>query len=264
MCQLLGMNCNTPTDICFSFRGFRIRGGRSDVHKDGWGIAFFEGKGCRSFIDVQQAADSPIADMVREYPIRSTNVISHIRMATQGRVALENTHPFQRELWGRHWVFAHNGDLKSFNPQLIGPYQPVGDTDSERAFCYLLHHLRHEFASAPTPQRMFPVLRELTARIAEHGEFNFLLSNGDFLFAHRASKLSYIVRKAPFATAHLKDEDLSIDFNEVADANDCVAVVATQPLTDNEVWSDFEDRTLNLFVDGQLIMSDSTATQHSQ
>jgi len=196
--------------------------------------------------------------MVREYPIRSTNVISHIRMATQGRVALENTHPFQRELWGRHWVFAHNGDLKNFTPQLIGPYQAVGDTDSERAFCYLLHHLRHEFASAPSPERMFPVLRDLTARIAEHGEFNFLLSNGDFLFAHRASKLSYIVRQAPFATAHLKDEDLSIDFNEVAAANDCVAVVATQPLTDNETWTDFEDRTLNLFVDGRLLMSAST------
>ena len=105
---------------------------------------------------------------------------------------------------------------------------------------------------------MFPVLRELSARIAEHGEFNFLLSNGDFLFAHRASKLSYIIRKAPFATARLKDEDMSIDFSEVADANDCVAVVATQPLTDNETWSDFADRTLNLFVNGELVMSDGT------
>ncbi|HDL4215823.1 TPA: class II glutamine amidotransferase, partial [Mannheimia haemolytica] len=25
MCQLLGMNCNTPTDITFSFDGFRRR-----------------------------------------------------------------------------------------------------------------------------------------------------------------------------------------------------------------------------------------------
>ena len=75
MCQLLGMNCNTPTDICFSFSGFRVRGGRSDVHKDGWGIAFFEGKGCRSFIDVQQASESPVAELVRQYPIKSTNVI---------------------------------------------------------------------------------------------------------------------------------------------------------------------------------------------
>ncbi|MGZ8156242.1 MAG: class II glutamine amidotransferase, partial [Burkholderiales bacterium] len=25
MCQLLGMNCNVPTDICFSFEGFHRR-----------------------------------------------------------------------------------------------------------------------------------------------------------------------------------------------------------------------------------------------
>ena len=50
--------------------------------------------------------------MVRRYPIRSDNIVAHIRKATQGRVALENTHPFVRELWGRYWVFAHNGDLK--------------------------------------------------------------------------------------------------------------------------------------------------------
>ena len=47
MCQLLGMNCNTPTDICFSFAGFQARGGLTDVHGDGWGIAFFEGRGVR-------------------------------------------------------------------------------------------------------------------------------------------------------------------------------------------------------------------------
>ena len=41
MCQLLGMNCNVPTDICFSFAGFRARGGLTDHHRDGWGIAFF-------------------------------------------------------------------------------------------------------------------------------------------------------------------------------------------------------------------------------
>ena len=44
MCQLLGMNCNTPTDIMFSFEGFRRRGGITDHHADGFGIGFFEGK----------------------------------------------------------------------------------------------------------------------------------------------------------------------------------------------------------------------------
>ncbi|KAE9894285.1 class II glutamine amidotransferase, partial [Enterobacteriaceae bacterium TzEc051] len=32
MCQLLGMNCATPTDITFSFRGFSQRAGITSDH----------------------------------------------------------------------------------------------------------------------------------------------------------------------------------------------------------------------------------------
>jgi hypothetical protein len=35
-CQLLGMNCATPTDFTFSLQGFWQRGGETDVHSDGW------------------------------------------------------------------------------------------------------------------------------------------------------------------------------------------------------------------------------------
>lgn len=42
MCQLLGMNCNTPTNIVFSFEGFTQRGGRTDHHTDGWGLLFLK------------------------------------------------------------------------------------------------------------------------------------------------------------------------------------------------------------------------------
>ena len=99
MCQLLGMNANVPTDICFSFTGFRQRGGATDHHADGWGIGFFEDAGCRLFIDTEPSADSPIAALVSAYPIRSHHVIAHIRKATQGLVRLQNTHPFQREIY---------------------------------------------------------------------------------------------------------------------------------------------------------------------
>ncbi len=81
---------------------------------DGFGIAFFEDKACRLFVDNQSAVESPIAELVRNYPIKSRNVIAHIRKATQGKINLENSHPFSRELWGRQWIFAHNGDLHDF------------------------------------------------------------------------------------------------------------------------------------------------------
>ena len=132
MCQLLGMNANTPTDVMFSFTGFA---NRAEEHKDGFGIAFFEDKGVRLFVDTYSARESPVAEMVRRYPIKSQNIVAHIRKATQGRVALENTHPFVRELWGRYWIFAHNGTLENFSPKVEGYYRPVGSTDSERAFC---------------------------------------------------------------------------------------------------------------------------------
>ena len=160
MCQLLGMNANTPTDVMFSFTGFATR---AEEHKDGFGIAFFEGPGVRLLRRPAERAPA------RRWPrwcgatrSSSDNVIAHIRKATQGRVALENTHPFVRELWGRYWVFAHNGDLKGFAPRLHGAFRPVGDTDSERAFCWLMQELAKAHASVPT-------VAELTRHAARAG-----------------------------------------------------------------------------------------------
>ena len=53
MCELLGMSANVPTDICFSFTGLMQRGGKTGPHRDGWGIAFYEGNACRTFHDPQ-------------------------------------------------------------------------------------------------------------------------------------------------------------------------------------------------------------------
>jgi predicted glutamine amidotransferase len=251
MCQLLGMNCNVPTDIVFSFTGFAQRGGRTDTHHDGWGIAFFEGAGVRHFVDHLAAVDSPVAELIKRYPIKSKNVIAHIRKATQGHVALENCHPFVRELWGRYWVFAHNGDLKAYAPVLDGPYRPVGSTDSELAFCDLLQQLRARFGdTAPPLDTLRVALAGIVAAIAAHGTFNCMLSDGTALFVHCSTKLHYVVRQHPFVTARLADEDVSVDFAELTTPNDRVAVIVTEPLTTDEHWTAFAPGELKLFVDG--------------
>lgn len=251
MCQLLGMNCNVPTDICFSFEGFSARGGRTDDHADGWGIAFFEGVGCRVFLDAVPSVHSPVADLVRQYPIKSTHVIAHIRKATQGSIALENCHPFQRELWGRYWVFAHNGNLENFQIEHTQFYQPVGKTDSEKAFCLILETLRQKFPlGKPLLIDLYRVLQEVTNQLATYGVFNYLLSDGEHFFSHCSTKLCYIVRQAPFAAAHLIDQDVTVDFSELTTPDDRVAVIATTPLTDNEVWTPLQPGQLLVFQDG--------------
>ncbi len=253
MCQLLGMNCNVPTDIVFSFRGFHHRGGRTDHHADGWGIAFYEGPGCRLFIETAPAADSPVATLVRTYPIRSLNVIAHIRKATVGKVGLENTHPFMREMWGRYWTFAHNGTLKDYAlPERPDRrYSPVGATDSEEAFCHILESLREAFPGGTgDAARLRDAIGGAAAELAAHGDFNFLLSDGRTLFARCATRLAYVVRAAPFAEAQLIDEDYAVDFSRYTTPRDRVAVIATTPLTRNETWTPIEPGRLVAFADG--------------
>ena len=253
MCQLLGMNCATPTDINFSFKGFSQRAGITSDHSDGFGIAFFEDKACRLFVDNQSAIESPLAELIRNYPIKSRNVIAHIRKATQGKIELENSHPFMRELWGRHWIFAHNGDLLNFNPTLTGRFQPIGDTDSELAFCYLLERLYLQFGShPPSLEDIFGYLQTIVPKVAEHGTFNFFLSNGQALFSYATTKLHWIIREYPFRNARLIDLDMDVDFSTVTTPEDRVAVITTEPLTDNEVWQAYKPGELILFKDGKI------------
>ena len=250
MCQLLGLNANTPTDLVFSFTGFSTR---ASEHKDGFGIAFFEGAGVRLFVDAQDARDSPVAEMVRRYPIKSCSILAHIRKATQGGVALENTHPFGRELWGRYWVFAHNGNLADYAPRLHASFRPVGQTDSERAFCWLMQELAKAHASLPPVAELTATLRELARVPAAHGSFNFLLSNGQALWAHCSTRLHHLVRQAPFRSARLQDEDVSVNFAQATTPSDRVAVIVTEPLTLDETWTAFEPGELKVFVDGAAL-----------
>ena len=261
MCQLLGMNCNTPTDILFSFEGFHRRGGLTDHHADGWGIAFFEGKGVRVFLDDKPSADSPVAALVRQYPIKSENVIAHIRKATQGIVNLANCHPFQRELWGQYWIFAHNGDLKDFQPEKGCYYNPVGSTDSEAAFCYLMEALRAKWCTAPALDELFAEITRLSRELHQFGVFNFMLSSGDWLIAHCSTKLHYIIRQAPFPQAHLVDNDVTVDFSTVTTPQDRVAVIATIPLTDNESWTAMHSGDIILFNHGAPLLHDNTGAR---
>ena len=253
MCELLGMECNVPTDIVFSFSGLRQRGGRTAHHGDGWGLALSEGRAARVFLEPTAAASSPLARFVADNPIKTLLAIGHIRKKTRGANALANTHPFVRELWGRHWVFAHNGTVRGARKLKLGRFRPIGTTDSEHAYCHLLEVLRSSFRDYPKSiGDLRSAVAQVGARIGRNGSFNFLLGDGQQLYARCATKLCYIIRKAPFGFARLSDDDVVIDFSEVTTPRDRVAVVSTVPLTNNEEWSHGEPGTLWVFDRGRL------------
>jgi predicted glutamine amidotransferase len=245
MCELLGMSANVPTDIRFSFAGLAQRGGKTGPHRDGWGISFYEKRGCRS-------ASSPIAKLVRDYPIKSRLVIAHVRRANRGRVALENTHPFTRELWGRAWTFAHNGQLKGIKKLPLGHFRPIGATDSEHAFCWLIGRLDERWSDYPPPQILDAAIRDLFAELRATGVFNALLTDGRSLYASCSKKLCYLTRRAPFGKASLIDEDMKVDFSAETTPSDVVTIVATRPLTHDEAWEHIAGDSTLILREGEV------------
>lgn len=189
MCELFAMSSRRPTTVSMSLEEFSRHGGLSGPHKDGWGIAWYEEKDIRLVKERDPAASSACVRFIQTNPFSSTLVISHIRKATLGAVASRNCQPFVRELGGTWHCFAHNGDLQGivadrrFRAQ---EFRPIGETDSEQAFCALLDALRPLWSSGivPSLRERRQVVAGFAAALREFGPANFLYSDGDALFAH--------------------------------------------------------------------------------
>lgn len=236
MCQLLGMNSLKPANLGFSLEGFLRRGGETDEHADGWGMAYYADRRCLLLIDEAAAARSQMARWVQQqHPERSRNVIAHIRKATRGTVTARNCHPFVRQFQGREWAFAHNGTLDMARLPVPQHFEAVGDTDSERAFCLLLDALLDCFGeTSPGLEAMLACLGRVSGEIAALGTFNYVLSDGESLLAHRTTELHYVERAYPFGEAHLLDCSVGIDFAQHNNLDDRMVIVATRPLTDED------------------------------
>ena len=181
-------------------------------------------------------------------------MISHIRQANRGGVSLENTHPFSRELWGSNWTYAHNGQLSDYEQAITSQrFIPVGQTDSELAFCWLLDTMAERFPVQPDdPRELFDFLNKQCDYLRSFGVFNMLLSNGEFVFAYCTNNLCWITRRAPFGKAKLIDTDVVIDFQKETTPYDVVTVIATKPLTNDEAWHKMNAGDMVMFRYGEL------------
>ncbi|MCP9773468.1 class II glutamine amidotransferase [Synechococcus sp. Tobar12-5m-g] len=254
MCELLALSANTPTDMTFSFRGLVRRGGATGDHGDGWGLASYDPEGLRLTMVREEApaAFSPVAAKVSNLELKAHCSIAHIRKATQGSVAIENCHPFHRHWQGLDWVFAHNGDLDHGRIPTSEQFVPLGSTDSERAFCWILDQLASGDLDLNDHSALFAALIRCADHLAVEGIFNCLLSNGHWLFVYGGTKLHVLTRRAPFTTATLADDDLQVDFSQVTTPSDVVTIVSTEPLTTDELWRPLLPSEALLLVHGEV------------
>jgi len=266
MCELFAMSSRHPANVRFSLEEFSRHGGLAGPHKDGWGIAWYEGGDIRLVKEPSAASDSACLGFIQDHPFRSTMVVGHIRRATQGRLTLANTQPFTRELGGQVHVFAHNGDLDGArlrNSFPLGAYHPVGETDSEYAFCALLERLSRlwrEPKQAPPVAMRLALVSEFAAGLRAFGPANFLYADGDALFVHghkrthadgiRPPGLHVLCRTCAAESGAFTAEGLSIEPAGIAQE---VVVAASVPLTAHEPWRALADGEIVAVRGGRIV-----------
>lgn len=266
MCELFAMSARHPADVRFSLEEFSRHGGLAGPHKDGWGIAWYEGEDVRLVKEPSAASDSACLGFIQIHPFRSTLVMSHIRKATQGALTLANSQPFTRELGGRMHVFAHNGDLDGARlrrAHALGAYRPVGDTDSEYAFCALLGALarlwRGPGAVPPLAARL-ALVSEFAASLRALGPANFLYADGDALFVHghqrthadgiRPPGLHVLCRTCAGESGAFAAEGLQI----ASSGAQAVVLAASVPLTPGEPWRALGDGEIISVRGGRIVL----------
>lgn len=194
MCELFCLSARLPAQATFSLKHFAAHGAPDGRNVDGWGVAFHDGRDVRLYKEPEPAGDSPWMVFIEERALSTQLLISHIRRATVGADSHANTQPFMRELGGRMHVFAHNGGLDAIDGRYAASgrhFRPVGETDSEMAFCLLLERLAPlwenvvgERTAAPSLAQRHAAFAAFAAEMRPLGIANFLYSDGQFVFGH--------------------------------------------------------------------------------
>jgi glutamine amidotransferase len=259
MCRLFALRANQPSAVRDSLLAaphslYRQSLGdrRGSYHANGWGIGWYEGG-----LPIRKRAPHP-AHRDPEYrrvaeAVCAATVLAHVRQASVGAVVDENTHPFAHG----PWLFAHNGTLQGF-AQDPGRFRALipndlvecieGQTDSEHVFYYLLARLRQ--AAQTTNQEVEPdtvaeVVAASVRALAElfpggpgaSTQINVVLTDGRTLVATRwGHTLFWLTRHG--ANAVDGPAERSEAYRAIA--------VASEPITEEEGWTEVPDRSVLL------------------
>jgi len=257
VCELFGMSSSEDVGIRYSLHEFAKHGGLTHHNKSGWGIAYHQGRDALLVKEPAPASDSPWVGFIETHPIRTTCAIAHVRAATFGEPVYVNTHPFLHELGAQRHVFAHNGSLADVWSRCrleSRRFLPIGETDSEYAFCCLLEWLAPLWQDARQPPPLAARLQavaDFAAELRRLGAANFLYSDGETLFVHAHRRRweeggGYSEPRPPGLSAlSLDGAQLRTRGLHVSGAHERIAatVVASVPLTD-EAWEPLEEGTV--------------------
>lgn len=259
------MSCRHPARLTFSLAALARRARLPSSNQDGWGLAYYQGPDVALYRDTTSADHHPLVDWLMQHGPATQTAIGYIRHSTQGEISLANTGPFIRELNGRIHTFVHNGNLlcpDNVRARGVHRFQPIGETDSERAFCELLEKM----AALPkgagellSLEARMDVLSDVARQYRDCGPSNFIYGDGDVLFVHADQRYQDVAGVISPPALHLfecsADEKpgLVCDVEPPFTGNDQhVILLATVPLSDHS-WQAMDRGQLLALRDGAIV-----------
>lgn len=237
----------------------------------GWGFAWYPTAEQAAMVikDPSAVSENALSSVLSRWErFSSTLFLAHLRGAAKRR-SQKDTHPFCRPWGGRDWLFTHNGDLKHrFRDALPLPpnpvFEPLGSTDSEYAFCWLLEKVRSVGARRirdVEPNLFHSWLRQIN----EQGTANLLIADGLDLVAYSDSfgyrPLWWTRRTPPDSTILFENEEVAMRLGSKIGESRTLIVISTSPLSDSG-WSLIGDGgLLRVSRGGVMEQRSSEATQ---
>jgi glutamine amidotransferase len=253
MCRLLGIVTSEPTDFKIVLREVpRSLAALSQQHPDGWGLAVFSDSG--GLWSVSKGTETAHKDDQFHKSAagsRGVTLLSHVRLKTVGPTSIENTHPFQSD----GWVFAHNGTINDlgFVRSRVSESRMAairGDTDSEVFFAWILSEFDRAGISRGGPVNELAVDERLRHIVLESrrreafGAFNFLLSNGRVMYAHRFGRSLFSLHRGPHDEVRReRTTDNGVTVYTPWSQRRCAVFIASERMTD-EPWEEVPEGEL--------------------
>jgi glutamine amidotransferase len=226
---------------------------------DGTGVGCFDERGHPLVYKQPLAAyeDNEFAQEARE--LYSRTFIAHIRYASTGAIAAQNTHPFEQD----DRLFAHNGvieDLPALEQELGEQMSLVhGDTDSERYFALITREIER---TGDVGQGIASAVDWIAQSLPVFA-MNFILITASDVWALRYPDVHelYVLERAaggPSGGRHLEHASargMRVRSGELA-RKPCV-VIASERMDDDAGWRLLEPGEL-VHVDGDLNVTSTT------
>jgi transglutaminase-like putative cysteine protease/predicted glutamine amidotransferase len=264
--------------LAFSFDGlsspsidlkFR-QGPQKGDHTLGWGLGWYPGDTKAAIVAKDPSArdTKSLKGAMHDWDsFRSTVFFCKVRGAATGYTHLE-TQPFSRSFAGQDWLFMHNGDLDKtamsklhFNKSIF--LEPMGRTDSELAFCFLLGKVQ-DYGARALADIDHQVLLSWFLQLDDLGSADMVISDGittaAFYGSNSDTRLFYARIKPPHLAKGYHAESASFTLNNPRDTFRTALVFSSTEFEQGE-WKPMQKGQLIIARRGSVIWTNKKETR---